>query len=720
MKQYKYLFIITFVISSFLFINNVSADYTAKVLNPTGASCSLKDGSTGYCYYENSNLDKYVGSVVWLDTGDEVTVLTDYETVPTQDPNICKDYYVYTSYYFINKKKTYNGYYCNANLTTGALTEELKIEFTNLGFPESYFEDLAILKTAHPNWEFKAINTKLDFYEAVKSLNIADKSLVQLSASNNYAYLATDSASFDYYNDKYIPYDSIGSSNAWYNANYDTIAYYLDPRNFLMDMYIFQFEGLKYEDSLTDEELFTTISSVFKDDYLSKFTNDFITAGKESKVNPVYLATLSKQEVGGSSTPTSAICGTIEGYESIYNFYNIGASNGENPVLRGLTFAKGTDELIQRPWDTEYKAIVGGALWIYNHYLGYGQDTSYLKKWNVVYNYLKEQGIVTNPFSNFSHQYMSNIMAPSSEARTTYKSYYKTGILDSKFTFYIPVFDNMPEVTNLPTKTGWPNNYLSKLIIDNKEVAGFNSETEKYNYYLDINAEKIFIDAKSISDKATISGIGEFIITDDLNKVNIDVATSSEEINKNILLIEDIDNQKIINHVVKVTAENKDIKEYKINIILSGEKVEEAIDIQTTMNNSGIKNNDKYLSGFEIGTDISFIKNKINNANGKAKIELKDSVNNEKTTGKLATGDKVTVTANEESKQYEVVIYGDANGDGDINAVDYVRIRKYIMNTANLSGSYLESSDVNKDGNVDAIDYVRIRKYIMNTASIEQ
>jgi len=720
MKQYKCLFIITFVVSSFLFLIDIKADYKATVINPIGAKCDLKYDSTGYCYYKDSNLDKYVKDVVWLDTGDEVNVLTDYETVPTKNIEVCSDYYVYVSYYFVNKKQTYEGYYCNANLTTGLLTDEMKEEFKTLGFPESYWEKLAVLKTAHPNWEFRVINTKLNFDEAVKSLNIADKSLVQLSASNNYAYLSTDSASFDYYKDKYIAYDSIGSSNAWYNANYDTIAYYLDPRNFLIDMHIFQFEGLKYENSLTDEELSTTISSVFKDDYLNKYTNDFITAGKESKVNPVYLATLSKQEVGGSTTPTSAISGTVEGYAGYYNFYNIGASNGENPVLRGLAFASANDVLTQRPWNSEYKAIVGGALWIYNHYIGYGQDTSYFQKWNVVNNYLKDEGIITNPFANFTHQYMSNIMAPSSEARTTYKSYYKTGILDSKFIFYIPIFDNMPEVTKLPTKTGWPNNYLSQLIIDEKEVAGFDGAVVEYNYYLDINAEKILIDAKSVSNKATISGIGEFFITDNVDKLNQNVATLGEEGNKKYLLIEEKDGQKYIEHVIKVVAENKDEKEYKINIILSGEKIEEAIDIQTTMNNSGIKNNDKYLSGFEIGTDISFIKNKIANANDNAKIELRDSINNEKNSGKLSTGDKVIVTIGEQTKEYEVVIYGDANGDGEINAIDYVRIRKYIMNTVNLSGSYIESSDVNKDGNVDAIDYVRIRKYIMNTANIEQ
>ena len=501
MKQYKLLFIITFVISSFLFINNIKADYKATVLNPSGASCSLRNGSTGYCYYKDSNLNSYVSGVVWLDTGDEVTVLTNEATVPTKDTNLCKDYYVKTSFYFSATSTTYQGYYCNANLTTGLLTDEMKTEFTNLGFPESYFSKLAILKTAHPDWEFRAINTKLDFKSAVNSLNIAGRSLIQLSSSNNYAYMDTDSTSFDYKNNKFIPYDAKSSSNPWYNANYDTIAYYLDPRNFLIDMYIFQFEGLSYDNRVSDENLTTTINEVFKNDYLIKFTNDFIKAGKESKVSPVYLASLSKQEVGGDTTPNSAISGNVSGYEGYYNFYNIGAYSSDNPVLNGLSFAKGNDASVQRPWNTEYKAIVGGALWIKNNYIGVGQDTSYFKKWNVIYNYLKEKGEIKEPYSNFTHQYMTNVMAPASEARTTYKSYYATGILDSKFIFYIPVFENMPSATTLPTNGGWPNNYLKSISINDKNIAGFDGDTTEYNYYLDANTSKVKLGAESVSSR---------------------------------------------------------------------------------------------------------------------------------------------------------------------------------------------------------------------------
>ena len=690
MKKHNYLFIIVFVISSFLFICDIKADYKATVINPSGAKCNLRSGSTGYCYYKDSNLNSYVSGVVWLDTGDEVTVLTNADTVPTKDSNVCKDYYVKTTFYFSATSSTYTGYYCNANLTTGTITDAMKTEFTNAGFPESYFSKLAILRQAHPNWQFRAIKTELDFNESVRSLNIAAKSLVQKSSSNNYAYMATDSTSFDYKGDRFIPYDAKSSSNAWYNANYDTIAYYLDPRNFLSDMYIFQFEGLSYDNSISDTVLTNTINEVFKNDYLNKFTNNFISAGKESKVSPVYLASLAKQEVGGSSSANSAISGKVAGYENHFNFYNIGATSDNNPVLNGLTFAKGSDESVLRPWNTEYRAIVGGAKWIAREYIGVGQDTSYFKKYNVVYHYLKNNNKVSNPYANFTHHYMTNIMAPSSEARTTYKSYYATGILDSVFTFYIPVYNNMPTATTLPTKTGWPNNYLSKLTINGNNVADFDGSVTTYNYYLDANTTKVTIGGSSVSSKATISGFGTFDVNENTTKI------------------------------VKVTAENKDIKEYKINIILTGEKTEESKDVVSTLNNAGIKNGDKYLSGFDVGADISTIKTKIKNSNNDAIVKLTASNGTNKESGTISTGDKVTVTVNGVTKEYEVVIYGDASGDGKISAVDYVKIKNNIMGTSVLSGSYKEAADVDKNGKVSAVDYVKIKNKIMGTGSISQ
>ena len=80
--------------------------------------------------------------------------------------------------------------------------------------------------------------------------------------------------------------------------------------------------NINRQNNCLEANLNKTINEVFKNDYLLKFTSTFVEAGKLSKVSPVYLASLSKQEVGGSSTPNSAISGKVAGYENYFNFYN--------------------------------------------------------------------------------------------------------------------------------------------------------------------------------------------------------------------------------------------------------------------------------------------------------------------------------------------------------------------------------------------------------------
>ena len=46
-------------------------------------------------------------------------------------------------------------------------------------------------------------------------------------------------------------------------------------------------------------------------------------------------------------------------------------------------------------------------------------------------------------------------------------------------------------------------------------------------------------------------------------------------------------------------------------------------------------------------------------------------------------------------------------------AVDYVRIKNYIMGSGSLEGAYRLAADVNNDNNVSAVDYVNIKNYIM-------
>lgn len=56
------------------------------------------------------------------------------------------------------------------------------------------------------------------------------------------------------------------------------------------------------------------------------------------------------------------------------------------------------------------------------------------------------------------------------------------------------------------------------------------------------------------------------------------------------------------------------------------------------------------------------------------------------------------------------VIYGDANGDGNINMLDVLLIRKYIAKQP--VSPNLQASDVTHDGDVNMLDVLKIRKYI--------
>lgn len=55
--------------------------------------------------------------------------------------------------------------------------------------------------------------------------------------------------------------------------------------------------------------------------------------------------------------------------------------------------------------------------------------------------------------------------------------------------------------------------------------------------------------------------------------------------------------------------------------------------------------------------------------------------------------------------EYTIVILGDVNGDGAIDAFDAITIDLYIANLHELTGAYLEAADINQDGLIDDSDY---------------
>ena len=318
-------------------------------------------------------------------------------------------------------------------------------------FPESYKANINALHASYPNWNFVAVNTGLDWAGAVAAESEAGKNTIQSNYPKGTAtlaplsYLSKAPGAYDSSTNTYKVFD--GSN--WYSAAPEVIAYYMDPRNFLNDVDIFQFEALSYNDSQSS----TVVESILKDTFMSgnysvidsatgqaatgSFVQAFMDAGKSSGANPYFLAARCKQEVGAKGSNSTS--GVYKGYEGIYNFYNIGASDGANAVAKGLLWAKGGSTnatTYGRPWTTPYKSITGGASYIAKNYIAIGQDTLYFQKFNV---HPSDQTRL------YTHQYMTNVQAPWAEGRTTRAAYAAIGVMSDTMVFYIPVYNNMPD-----------------------------------------------------------------------------------------------------------------------------------------------------------------------------------------------------------------------------------------------------------------------------------
>jgi len=305
-----------------------------------------------------------------------------------------------------------------------------------------YKERLISLKKENPNWKFTIYYTGLDWkkvlYNETKGLH--SRSLVQGKDGEWLCEICGTKV-----------YDSGG----WMCASEKAVAYLMDTRNYLTENYIFQFEELSYSpDTYTIAGIEKVLNGTFMyQKSISKYYNNseyeditfseaIMNAANSSGVSPYYLAARIRQEVGVNGS--DSIYGTYKGYEGIYNFYNIGANSGEDPIGNGLKYA--SNETMGKyllPWNDPAKAIKGGAIWIAANYIAVGQDTLYFQKYDVV----------NNGTELYNHQYMQNIFAARSEGITTYNTYKSIGLLDNNYNFIIPVYENMPTQISLEPGT---------------------------------------------------------------------------------------------------------------------------------------------------------------------------------------------------------------------------------------------------------------------------
>ena len=266
------------------------------------------------------------------------------------------------------------------------------------------------LVAQHPNWQFEVLYTGIDFYTAIQSEYEYDSKKANLVDTNTYKgdWIAPD------------PY----VSGNWASASYSAIAYFMDIRNFLNDTDVFQF--LNLSDYWASGANLNSIQDQVDGTFLNDYAEDIRSLCEIQNVNPYFVIARLFQEQGRYGSDTIYMNG---GDGNIYfNPFNIGAQTG-NEVATALAKAK------EMGWNTMKKGIEGGIAVVKQGYLDVGQNTLYLNKFDVN---------PASPGKFYTHQYMQNLSAAYSEARTLRSAYVSTGTLDSTIKFIIPVYENMP------------------------------------------------------------------------------------------------------------------------------------------------------------------------------------------------------------------------------------------------------------------------------------
>ena len=628
------------------------------------------------------------------------------------------------------------GYMCSKYVTEKknitASDEEYEKVLEKDGFTESYIPFLTYLHKKYPNWVFKAKNTESNFSVAV-------------SSEEGKNYMQTK-------NDNYRTSSTPAEGSSWFKANTGVIAFYMDPRNFLSEERIFMFEKLDYSSEF--ESIYPQmIKAIFGSGKLSddKYTIPIFNAGKTNKISPVHIASRIKQEVTANGTDsTNGTEFTFKGktYSGFYNFFNIGAYEQTidgvkyGAITRGLAYAA---KLINRDgevWDNIETAITEGSSFLANGYITKGQGTLFYQKFNVSPDAY---------YSNYTHQYMTNLQAPATEGNSTYKSYRDSNILSEPIIFEIPVYNNMPLYTSLPA-SGDSNNDLSSLEVEGFAISpDFDSDVITYESFVPYDTKEVTIKAKAQSSKSSISGTGTIKLNQEDTDITITVKSETNEEKKYIITIkkfkeetnegntneqqtgnnDNITNSSSNNENEQGTSitntnnnqntdNNGNVNENNNNNSNGNDdddNVNEIIkielpDMSKVLENAAISVSNTNITNIKYNTSVSTIQNNLIKAG--ALSVLINNINGKSITGNstITTGSTLTIKANDETKTYSFVINGDTSGDGQITILDLLQVQKHIKGDRKLTGDFLKAGDTSGDGQITILDLLQIQKHI--------
>ncbi|MDO5732258.1 MAG: hypothetical protein Q4P72_00555 [Eubacteriales bacterium] len=371
------------------------------------------------------------------------------------------------------------------------ISDDLLFENDLLAFPESYKPYLRALHRDHPKWKFEAVELAADFEASVESeCSIDGRNLIVPSAH-------TPGSQAMAKNQKV--YDGGG----YVSINREATAYFLDPRNFLHEEEIFQFESMAAGEGQTEEG----VRLLFEDNEdLRDLSSILFETCKTLDFNAYTFATRIKNEVGIGSRITNAAQGLIDPYclpihvgeasitlmspeeqrQALQRYEAQLKSRGADlpakykqfkrelsanpeaslapPVERYYNFANiGAYPNVSRPDGAAINAIYYAMG--YNTGLSEDEKLAYELPWNSrekalrgALKWIKSQYVdegqdtiyfqkwdVKGDFPGYWHQYMGSVLAPEVEGYHQYKTYQQAGMLDEAIRFLIPVYTNMPD-----------------------------------------------------------------------------------------------------------------------------------------------------------------------------------------------------------------------------------------------------------------------------------
>lgn len=307
------------------------------------------------------------------------------------------------------------------------------------------------------------------------------------------------------------------------------------------------------------------------------------------------------------------------------------------------------------------KAIIGGASFVANNYIAIGQNTIYFQKFNVVYT-----------ASLYSHQYMQNLLAAQNEGVSMKNKYSSCKILESSFTFTIPLYLNMPAAS-------CPRPSITYTPLEEGELVRVNSDpTLKLRDAPNGTLLGVIANGAIVSrlEKATEKVGGYY-----WDKVSTSIGTG---------------------YMAREAADGS-----KIYLI----PISEGTPVDTGSNNNYSAPDSSNIIMAEPNTTVGRIKETYASAiivdkNG---IEIADGT-------LFGTGARVRISGVD---TYTLVKLGDANEDGIIDSADLLKIVKHLKSITIVNNNYdLKAMDANKDEIIDSADLLKIVKHLKNISKI--